>query len=171
MISSSPADAWNYIKRATFTAKGGDDDSLAPLQTLNQYLAYLVQGTQPVVPVGCNIANNFISVNWCLVLFRKHFPRSSLPRHQDMTSLQVLFSNHSHQLWRWTWPSFSTVPCKTTVFPQAGKWLKWEPSTLQTERKQNRSKQLFIHSFIHDIRLIKSLTCRKPYNKRKAHKK
>jgi len=63
MISSSPADAWNYIKRATFTAKGGDDDSLAPLQTLNQYLAYLVQGTQPVVPVGCNIANNFISVN------------------------------------------------------------------------------------------------------------
>ena len=50
-----------YIKKATFTAKGGDD-LLLPLQTLNQYFASVVQGTQhtqPVVPPACDTENNF----------------------------------------------------------------------------------------------------------------
>jgi len=39
--SSNPADAWNYIKRATFTNKGGED-FLPPLQSLNQFIASVV---------------------------------------------------------------------------------------------------------------------------------
>ena len=50
------------IKRATFTAKGGDD--LLPfLPTLNQHFASVVEGTQhtrPVVPPGCDIENTLI---------------------------------------------------------------------------------------------------------------
>ena len=59
--SSNPVDAWNYIKRATFTAKGGED-SLPPLDTLNQYFATVVQtpqNTQLVVPPSCNNDDTF----------------------------------------------------------------------------------------------------------------
>ena len=55
--SSNPADAWNYIKRATFTTKGGED-FLPPLNTLNQYFASIVQATQNTQP-GCNNDNSF----------------------------------------------------------------------------------------------------------------
>jgi len=54
--SSNPVDAWNYIKRATFTTKRSED-SLPPLDTLNQYFATVVltpQNTQLVVPPSCN---------------------------------------------------------------------------------------------------------------------
>jgi len=56
LTSRNPTDAWNFIKSATFTAKGGDD-ILPPLQTLNNHFASVVQAAQDApltAPSGCD---------------------------------------------------------------------------------------------------------------------
>ena len=137
--SSYPADAWNYIKRATSTTKGGED-FLPPLHTLNQYFASVVQATQNtqlIVPPGCNNDNSFrfSELTSREVQKARHYPRSNLLQNQDMTSFQVLCLNDSQERWRQTSRSFTTVLHAITLYPVAGKWQRSEPSTNRKEVK------------------------------------
>ena len=120
MKSSNPADAWNYIKRATFTNKGGED-FLPPLQSFNQFFASVVQdsqNTQLIVPSGCNNDDSFHFPHSHPVWFTRHYRRLNLLQHQAMTSFLDLCSNDWQERWHLTLQLFITCLLYTSPSPR-----------------------------------------------------